>query len=67
MRINERHGGKRAKRQVVRSDGTLYRSISEAARDNCCDAENIGLCCRGKRKSTAGYEWAYYEEASDAS
>jgi hypothetical protein len=38
---------------------TQYNSITEAARTVKGWDENIGQCCRGNKKSSAGYIWKY--------
>jgi hypothetical protein len=47
---------------VRRSDGVIFVSIAEAARQTGCATACIWRACNGKRKSAGGYGWAYCEE-----
>jgi hypothetical protein len=47
-------------RPVIRSDGRIYSSIAEAARQNGVCKQVICNVCRGRRKSAGGYGWSYY-------
>ncbi|WP_298061692.1 NUMOD3 domain-containing DNA-binding protein [uncultured Rikenella sp.] len=40
--------------------GEIFNSIAEA--EKIKNTNNISCCCSGKRKSTKGYHWRYYEE-----
>jgi hypothetical protein len=46
------------KRRVVRSDGVVFDSISDAKRET--GVNNISACCRGVQKTAGGYGWKYY-------
>lgn len=49
---------------VVREDGIVYKSISEAANANGLNTGHICECCRGRRANAGGYRWRYAEEAA---
>lgn len=42
---------------VMRSDGVVYGSMSDAARDIGCGASEVSACCSGKRKSVNGFSF----------
>ena len=44
--------------------GKVYSSIAAAADAVGADKPNICNCCKGKRKTAAGYHWRYVKEAS---
>ena len=44
--------------------GKVYSSIAEAADAVGANKPNICNCCKGKRKTAAGYHWRYAKEAS---
>jgi hypothetical protein len=46
-------------RPVERSDGKRYPSVSIAAREVGVPHENICAVCRGDRRTSGGYGWAY--------
>jgi hypothetical protein len=46
-------------RPVARSDGKIYPSASIAARDVGMASQNIAAVCRGVRRTSGGYGWAY--------
>jgi hypothetical protein len=46
-------------RPVQRSDGKLYASVSIAAREVGVPHSNIWAVCHGRRRTSAGYGWAY--------
>ena len=39
--------------------GVIYSSLSEARRQT--GARNISFCCQGKKKTSGGFHWNYYE------
>lgn len=47
---------------IIRSDGTVYQSAREAERQTGIDSKLISRVLVGKRKTTGGYSWSYYEE-----
>jgi hypothetical protein len=58
---DERRDGTHKGRCVVRSDGKEFISLRVAAEESGCSYQNIWACCKGKRKTTGGYGWAYYD------
>lgn len=56
--------GKYNAKNVLRSDGVVFESISEAARQSGCNPQNVSACCNKKngRKSTNGYAFSFKEE-----
>lgn len=44
-------------RPIVRSDGKVFKSITEASRETGCRRANIQLVLRGKRSRCGGYGW----------
>lgn len=48
------------KKVICVETGEIFNSISEA--EKLKKTNNISACCSGKRKSTNGYHWRYYEE-----
>lgn len=46
-------------RKVVRSDGKIYNSLTEAARDIGRDKQCIWKICQGKRSSSKGFSFSY--------
>jgi len=53
-------------KRVRRSDGCVFRSVREAARQVGVSYVNILRVCHGKRKTSAGFGWTFIEEdASD--
>ena len=42
---------------------TIYPSMTAASRDNGTNDAKISECCRGKRKTAAGYAWRYAGES----
>ena len=66
---NQRHrrsvmcsGGNSGRREVVcLSTGQTFDSLSEAARKTGNRIASVQECCKGKRKTTHGLEWAYKE------
>lgn len=46
-------------RPVIRNDGKVFKSVSEAARKCNLYVANIVRCIQGKRVSTGGYTWKY--------
>lgn len=54
-----------ARRKVVQMDSSgcvmrVFNSIADAGRQGY-DRASITYCCQGKRKTTGGYKWKYYE------
>lgn len=41
--------------------GTIYPAIAEAARATNTRGSKITLCCQGKRHTTGGYHWEYFD------
>lgn len=52
----------RRPRPVMRSDGKLYASMSEAAADMNCAPSSIFAACRQSFRRVCGYGWSYVEE-----
>lgn len=50
------------RKACVRSDGEVYRSLAEAARENGIRMGNIWSCCNGLRNFAGGFGWRYAEE-----
>lgn len=48
-------------RRVKRSDGVEYNSVSEAARQNGLNHQNVHAVCKGKQRSAGGYTWEYLD------
>ena len=40
---------------------TIFSSLKEAERLTGCNYRHIGEVCKGKRKTTGGYKWKYFE------
>ena len=55
--------GKRNKRAVIRSDGKIYESISEAAKDLNAERRNISSVAKWKRNRCSGYSFRYLDTA----
>lgn len=53
--------GKR-KRVVNLDTGKVYESSVEASKETNCSPRHIREVCRGERKRTGGYHWAYQED-----
>lgn len=54
-------------RRVVQMDMrgniiNIWLSLKDAANGTGSNASSIGGCCNGRRKSTNGYKWKYYDE-----
>ncbi|MCF0232461.1 MAG: NUMOD4 motif-containing HNH endonuclease [Enterococcus sp.] len=51
-------------RPIIRSDGKVFVSLHEAARqmNHPGGYRNIFQCARGERKSAYGYKWKYYDD-----
>lgn len=49
----------RKSKSVVRSDGVIFDSASQAARFVGGSQGNISMVCRGERKMAYGYSWTY--------
>jgi hypothetical protein len=52
-------GGGKTSKPVVREDGKVYASISEAAKDVNGHGTTISNCCLGKSKTAYGFKWSY--------
>jgi len=52
-------GGGKPSKPVVREDGKVYASISEAARDMNRSKDGISKCCSGKAQTAHGFKWSY--------
>ena len=50
------------KKKVIRSDGKIFESVTEAAKSSGSCVADVSKCCLGKRKSTNGYSFKYEEE-----
>ncbi len=48
-------------RAVIRSDGTMFSSIGEAASATGCNRSGISSACTGQRKRAGGFSWRYAE------
>jgi hypothetical protein len=59
-------GGGKKPHAVVRIDAdgveTIYKSVSDAARDINRTRSSIHRCCTGKGKTGGGYKWKYFKE-----
>lgn len=55
------NGLKKDKRQVVRSDGAVFDSMSEAAKHSGTYEPSVRKCCNGERKTANGYSFAYVD------
>ena len=49
-----------AKKVICVETGIIYNSITEAAKAVNRSIGNISNCCKGKRKTSAGFHWRYY-------
>ena len=49
---------KTSDKEVVRGDGRVYRSLTEAAQDNNITKSAISKVINGHRKTAGGYSWA---------
>lgn len=54
-----RHGNNVSMKCIRRSDGYIYESLQEAARDLNKDASNISKAALGKIKTAYGFSWEY--------
>ncbi len=54
-----RHGNNKSIKRIKRSDGVVYASLMDAARDIGKDASNISKACLGKKHTAYGYRWEY--------
>lgn len=55
------------KRKVICVEtGTIYDSVSEAARCHNVKLQSIQRVCKGKRKMTAGFHWKYADELDES-
>ena len=43
-------------------EDTVYKSAHDAAKQLNLHSGSITKCCKGKRKSTGGYQFKYYTE-----
>ena len=50
------------KKMVIRSDGTIFESVSSAARFMNGHPQNISKCAKHKVKTAYGYGWEFYNE-----
>ena len=50
------------KRKIIRSDGKVFNSITQAMKEMKLKSNHISDVCNGKRKSTGGYTFKYEEE-----
>lgn len=68
---NKRHAietglSKKKKKKVIRSDGVVFDSISEAAKSVDGDVSNISKTCRGIWNTAYGYSWSFVANDVDA-
>lgn len=52
---NRRHNRKK----VVRSDGVVFDSLTQAARESGTHISDVSMCCHGKLAHTAGYGFEF--------
>lgn len=55
------NGLKKDKRKVIRSDGAVSDSMSEAAKNSGTYEPSVCKCCNGERKTANGYSFAYVD------
>ena len=51
-----------AKKVICLETGEIYNSLTEAAKAVNRSTGNISDCLAGRKKTTGGYHWAYYED-----
>jgi len=52
----------RPKKVINLTKGIIYESLNQASLDVGSSCSCIRRCCKGKRKTSGGFEWAYYTE-----
>lgn len=60
-KISESHKGKTVKAIICIETGTLYSSVTEAAKSIGIAKSNISAAARGLQKTSGGYHWKYVE------
>lgn len=69
MHMKERHANGGVPHKTVKiinlDTGEIFKSIKEAAEKYNTQITHISRVCRGKRKRTSGYRWAYLNEGSE--
>lgn len=60
MNYNKKPGKKKRVKNV--DTGEIFESVKAAAEKNFITDTSIAKCCRGEKKSAAGYKWEYVEE-----
>ncbi len=53
------HDGSYLGKKVKCSNGKIYQSALEAAKDTDCRTSNISMCCNGKLKQTKGFTFEF--------
>ena len=53
---------KTSDKEVVRGDGRVYKSLTEAANDTGITKSAISKVVNGQRKTAGGYTWSFREE-----
>ena len=48
-----------AKKPVIRSDGKVFESASDAQRSTGVSQSNICQCCLGRKEDAGGFNWEY--------
>lgn len=56
---NERAGEKHKKAVICIETNKQYKSLSEAAQDNCVKLSALNNCLKGRAKTSGGYHWRY--------
>lgn len=54
-----RRDGTYGGRDVIRSDGVEFPSLTVAAEESSCCVQGIWQVCNGRGKTAGGYEWKY--------
>jgi hypothetical protein len=58
-------GGKKPHPVVKIEDNgteTIYKSVTDAAKENNVNRSSVHRCCTGKAKTGGGYKWKYFKE-----
>lgn len=63
-KVSESLKGKTTKAVICVETGTLYSSVTEAAKSIGIAKSNITAVCRHRREKAGGYHWKYVEEQS---
>lgn len=49
------------KKKIIRSDGVVFGSMTEAARESGANVSNVCAVCQGRLKTTHGYGFRYFD------